>query len=215
MRRREFISFVGGAVAVWPLVVRAQQRPEQMRRIGALINRPAGDPQGQAGMAAFRQKLQELGWSEARNVRIEIRWGKNDVDRTRRYAAELAELTPDVVLAAGTVAVTALQHISRSLPIVFVGVSDPVGAGIVDSLARLGGKGSGLRILKYSWSGKCLELIKQIARGVKRVAVFRDPAIPAGIGQFSAIQATAQSLGVEVSAIGIRDPSEMERAVTT
>jgi ABC-type uncharacterized transport system substrate-binding protein len=143
MRRRDFIALIGGAAAEWPLVVRAQQQPEQVRRIGALINRPADDPQGQAGMAAFRQKLQELGWSEARNVRIEIRWGENDVDRTRRYAAELAELTPDVALAAGTVAVTALQHISRSLPIVFVGVSDPVGAGVVDSLARPGGNATG------------------------------------------------------------------------
>jgi putative ABC transport system substrate-binding protein len=214
MRRRDFIALIGGAAAEWPLVVRAQQQPEQVRRIGALINRPADDPQGQAGMAAFRQKLQELGWSEARNVRIEIRWGENDVDRTRRYAAELAELTPDVALAAGTVAVTALQHISRSLPIVFVGVSDPVGAGVVDSLARPGGNATGFMNFEYSLSGKWLELLKQIAPRVKRVAVFRDPAIPAGIGQFSAIQATAQSLGVEVSAIGIRDPSEMERAVT-
>jgi len=194
MRRREFISFVGGAVAVWPLVARAQQRPEQMRRIGALINRPAGDPQGQAGMAAFRQKLQELGWREARNVRIDIRWGENDVDRTRRYAAELAELTPDVVLAAGTAAVTALQHISRSLPIVFVSVSDPVGAGVVDSLARPGGNTTGFMNFEYSLSGKWLELLKQIAPGVKRVAILRDPAIAAGIGQFTAIQATAQSL---------------------
>ena len=213
MRRRDFIKVIAGSTAAWPLTARAQQS-EQVRRIGAIINRSADDPQGEAGVAAFKQVLQQLGWSDGRNVRMDIRWGANDVDVTRRYATELVALTPDVVLAVGTVAVTALQHASRTLPVVFVSVSDPVGAGVVDSLARPGGNATGFMNFEYSLSGKWLELLKQIAPEVKRVAVLRDPAIPAGIDQFSAIQATAQSLGVEVSAIGIRDAGEMERAVT-
>jgi putative ABC transport system substrate-binding protein len=213
MRRRDFIKVVGSSAAAWPLSARAQQ-PEQVRRIGALINRGADDPQGEAGLAAFRQVLQQLGWSEGRNVRMDLRSGANDVDLTRRYATELVALAPDVVLAVGTVAVAAMQHASRTLPVVFAGVSDPVGAGLVDSLARPGGNATGFMNFEYSLSGKWVELLKQIAPDVKRVAVLRDPAIPAGIGQFSAIQGAAQSLGVEVSAIGIRDPSEMERTVT-
>ena len=213
MRRRDFIKVVAGSAAAWPLAARAQQ-PEQVRRIGALINRGADDPQSEAGVAAFKQVLQQLGWSDGRNVQMDIRSGANDVDLTRRYATELVALAPDVVLAVGTVAVTAMQHASRTLPVVFAGVSDPVGAGLVDSLARPGGNATGFMNFEYSLSGKWVELLKQIAPDVKRVAVFRDPAIPAGIGQFSAIQGAAQSLGVEVSAIGIRDSSEMERAVS-
>jgi len=212
MRRREFITFIAGGAA-WPLSVHAQQ-PEQVRQIGALINRGADDPQAEAAIAAFKQVLLQLGWSDGRNVRMDIRWGANDVDLTRRYATELVALAPEVVLAVGTVAVTALQHASRTLPVVFAGVSDPVGAGVVDSLARPGGNATGFMNFEYSLSGKWVELLKQIAPEVKRVAVLRDPAIAAGIGQFSAIQGAAQSLGVEVSAIGIRDPGEMERAVT-
>ena len=189
MRRREFITFIAG-------------------------NRGADDPQAEAAIAAIKQVLLQLGWSDGRNVRMDIRWGANDVDLTRRYATELVALAPEVVLAVGTVAVTALQHASRTLPVVFAGVSDPVGAGLVDSLARPGGNATGFMNFEYSLSGKWVELLKQIAPEVKRVAVLRDPAIAAGIGQFSAIQGAAQSLGVEVSAIGIRDPGEMERAVT-
>jgi putative ABC transport system substrate-binding protein len=213
MKRREFIALIGGVAVALPLSAPAQQ-PEQVRRIGALINRGADDPQGEAGIAAFKQVLQQLGWSDGRDVRMDIRSGANDVDLTRRYAIELVALAPDVVLAVGTVAVTAMQHASRTLPVVFAGVSDPVGAGLVDSLARPGGNATGFMNFEYSLSGKWVELLKQIAPDVKRVAVLRDPTIPAGIGQFSAIQGAAQSLGVEVSAIGIRDPSEMERAIT-
>jgi putative ABC transport system substrate-binding protein len=213
MKRREFIALIGGVAVALPLSAPAQQ-PEQVRRIGALINRGADDPQGEAGIAAFKQVLQQLGWSDGRDVRMDIRSGANDVDLTRRYATELVALAPDVVLAVGTVAVTAMQHASRTLPVVFAGVSDPVGAGLVDSLARPGGNATGFMNFEYSLSGKWVELLKQIAPDVKRVAVLRDPTIPAGIGQFSAIQGAAQSLGVEVSAIGIRDPSEMERAIT-
>ena len=187
MRRREFIALIGGVAVAWLLSAPAQQ-PEQVRRIGALINRGADDPQGEAGIAAFKQVLQQLGWSDGRDVRMDIRSGANDVDLTRRYATELVALAPDVVLAVGTVAVTAMQHASRTLPVVFAGVSDPVGAGLVDSLARPGGNATGFMNFEYSLSGKWVELLKQIAPDVKRVAVLRDPAIPAGIGQFSAIQ---------------------------
>src|SRR5712692_5106038 len=197
MRRREFITLLGGAAASWPLAARAQQ-PEQMRRIGVLMNVAADDPEGQAGVAAFQQALQQLGWSDGRNVRIDTRWGENDVDRDRRYAAELVALAPDVILASGTLSVAALQKATRTLPIVFVGVSDPVGASIVDTLARPGGNTTGFMIFEYSLSGKWLELLKQIAPRLTRAAVLRDSANPAGIAQFGAIQAVAQSLGVEL-----------------
>jgi putative ABC transport system substrate-binding protein len=210
--RRQFISVLGGAAIAWPLAARAQQ-PEQMRRIGVLMNRAADDPEGQAGVAAFQQGLQQLGWSDGRNVRIDTRWSENDVDRDRRYAAELVALAPDVVLAGGTLSVAALQHITRTLPIVFVGVSDPVGAGFVDTLSRPGGNVTGFMIFEYSMSGKWLELLKQIAPSVTRAAVLRDAANPAGIAQFGAIQATAQSLGLEVNPVSIRDAGEIERAV--
>ncbi len=215
MRRREVIMLTGSAAATslfFPLAARAQQ-PEQMRRIGVLMNAAANDPEGQASIAAFQHVLQQLGWSDGRNVRIDIRWGENDVDRDRRYAAELVALAPDVILASGTLSVTALQHITRTLPIVFVRVSDPVGAGFVDSLARPGGNTTGFMLFEYSLSGKWLELLKQIVPSLTRAAVLRDPANPAGIAQFGAIQAAAQPLGVEVSPISVRDAEEIERAV--
>jgi putative ABC transport system substrate-binding protein len=215
MRRRGFITLSGGAAAaalLFPLAARAQQS-EQIRRIGVLMNRAADDPEGQAGVAAFQHVLQQLGWSDGRNVRIDIRWSHNDVDLDRKYAAELVALAPDILLAAGTLSVTALQRVTRTLPIVFVGVSDPVGAGVVDSLARPGGNVTGFMIFEYSMSGKWLELLKQIAPSVTRAAVLRDSVNPAGIAQFGAIQATAQSLGVEVSPVSIRDAGEIERAV--
>jgi putative ABC transport system substrate-binding protein len=211
MRRRQFIALIGGAAA-WPLAAGAQQ-PEQMRRIGVLMNRVADDPDGQACVATFQQALQQLGWSDGGNVRIDTRWGANDVDRDRRYAAELAALAPDVVLAAGTLSVAALQHVTRTLQIVFVQVSDPVGAGLVDTLARPGGSTTGFMIFEYSLSGKWLELLKQIAPRVTRAGVLRDSANPAGIAQFGAIQAAAQSLGVEVSPLSVHDAAEIERAV--
>ena len=211
MRRRDFITLLCGAAA-WPLAARAQQ-PGQMRRIGVLLNVTADNPRGQAGVAAFQQVLQQLGWSDGRNVRIDTRWGANDVDLDRKYAAELVALAPDVILASSTPSVTALQHVTRTLPIVFVQVSDPVGAGVVDTLARPGGNTTGFMNFEYSLSGKWLELLKQIAPNVTRVAILRDPANPAGIGQFSSIQAAAQSLGVEVRPLTARDAAEIERAV--
>jgi putative ABC transport system substrate-binding protein len=212
MRRREFVTLMGGAAATWPLAARAQQG-EPTRRIGVLMNRAADDPEGQASVAAFQQALQQLGWSDGRNVRIDIRWSHNDVDLDRKYAAELVALAPDILLAAGTLSVTALQRVTHTLPIVFVGVSDPVGAGVVDSLPRPGGNVTGFMIFEYSMSGKWLELLKQIAPSVTRAAVLRDAVNPAGIAQFGAIQATAQSLGVDVNPVSIRDAGEIERAV--
>jgi putative ABC transport system substrate-binding protein len=212
MRRRDFITLLSGAAATWPLAARAQQ-PERMRRIGVLMNRAADQPEGQAEVAAFQKALQQLGWNDGGNVRLDIRWSANDVDLDRKYAAELVALAPDVVLANGTLSVAALQRVTRNLSIVFVGVSDPVGAGFVDSLARPGGNVTGFMIFEYSLSGKWLELLKQIAPSVTRAAVLRDSVNPAGIAQFGAIQAAAQSLGVEVSPVSIRDAGEIERAV--
>ena len=212
MRRRDFITLLGGAAAAWPLVARAQQ-PERVRRIGVLMNRAADNPDGQARLAAFQQTLQQLGWSEGRNVRIDVRWGADDVERERRYAAELIALAPDIILAGGTLSMAALQQTGRSVPIVFAAIADPVGAGFVDSLARPGGNVTGFTAFEYSLSGKWLELLKEIAPSVKRAAVLRDAANPLGIGQFSVIQAAAPSFGVEVNAINVRDAGEIERAV--
>jgi putative ABC transport system substrate-binding protein len=209
MRRREFITLLGGAVVSWPLGVRAEQ-PEPMRRIGVLMNRAADDLEGQAAIAAFQQSLQQLGWS---NVRIDARWGGDDVDRERRYADELIALAPDVILAAGSVSVMALQHVTRSLPIVFVGVVDPVGTGFVDALARPGGNTTGFMLFEYSLSVKWLELLKQIAPSMTRAAVLRNLANPASIAEFIAIRSAGQQLGVEVSPINVHAADEIERAV--
>jgi putative tryptophan/tyrosine transport system substrate-binding protein len=176
-------------------------------------HRAADDREGQARLVTFQQALQQLGWSEGRNMRMDTRWSENDIDRARRYAAELVALAPDVILASGSVSVSALQHVTRTLPIVFAAVGDPVGIGLVDSLARPGGNVTGFMNFEYSLSGKWLELLKQIAPRVTRAAVLRNPAIPAGIGQFSVIQAVAPSLGVDVSPIGVHDLGEIERAV--
>ena len=212
VRRRDFIKLIAGSAAAWPLVAQAQQ-PERMRRIGVLMNRTAADPEGQARLTAFQQALQQLGWNDGRNIRIDIRWGEDNIDRERKYAAELVALAPDIILASGTVSVTALQPISGTVPIVFAVVTDPVGAGFVDNLARPGGNVTGFMIYEYSLAGKWLELLKQIAPGVTRVAVLRDPTNPSGIAVFGAIRATAQSLGVQVSPVGIRDAGEIERAL--
>jgi putative tryptophan/tyrosine transport system substrate-binding protein len=208
MRRREFIAGLGGAVA-WPLVARAQQG-EPVRRVGVLMNRAADDPDGKARLAAFQQGLQQFGWSDGRNVRIDTRWGEDDVDRERKYAAELVALAPDVILASGTLSVAPLQRISRTLPIVFVGVVDPVGVGIADSLARPGGNATGFMLFEYSLGGKWLDLLKQIAPSVTRVAVLRDPDVPAGTAMFGVIQSQAQSLGLEVSPVGMRNARQIE-----
>jgi putative ABC transport system substrate-binding protein len=210
MKRREFITLLGGAA--WPFAARAQQR-ERMRGIGVLMNRAADNPEGQTRFAAFLQGLQEAGWAVGHNARIDIRWGETDADRAHRYAQELVALAPDIFFAAGTASVTALQHVTRTLPIVFAGVADPVGAGFVDSLSRPGGNITGFMVYEYGFSGKWLELLKQIAPQVTRAAVLRNPALANAIGQFSAIQAVAPSLGVDVSPIGVRDTSEIERDV--
>jgi putative ABC transport system substrate-binding protein len=211
VKRREFITLLGGAAA-WPLAARAQQG-ERMRRVGVLMNRAADNPEGQARLAAFLQALQQLGWNDGRNVRIDTRWGEDDADRERKYAAELVALVPDIILAGGTLSMAAVQQASRSVPIVFAGVSDPVGAGFVDSLARPGGNVTGFMAFEYGLSGKWLELLKEVAPGVKRAAVLRDTANPGGIGEFSAIQTVAPSLGVEVSVINVRDAGAIERSI--
>ena len=214
MRRREFITLLGGAAAVWPFAARAQQG-ERMRRIGVLMNVAAADPEGQAQVAAFLQALQQLGWTEGRTVRIETRWGENDVELDRRYATELLAFAPDVILASSTLSVAALRRVTRTSPIVFAGVSDPVGAGFVDTLARPGGNVTGFMIFEYSLSGKWLELLKEIAPRLMRAAVLRDSANPAGIAQFGAIQAVAQSLGVELRPVDTRDAGEIERSIAS
>ena len=214
MKRREFITLLGGTAVAWPLAARAQQA-EQLRRIGVLMNAAADDPQGQARVAAFRQVLQQLGWSEGRNARIDTRWGENDVDRERQYAAELVTLAPDVLLASGTVSVAALQKATRTLPIVFVGVADPVGAGFVDSLARPGGNTTGFMEFEYSFSGKWLEPLKEVVPRLMRAGVLRDGGNPAGIAQFGAIRATASSLGLDVTPINVQGASEIERSIAT
>ena len=212
IRRREFITLLSGAAA-WPLAARAQQR-ERMRRIGVLMDWAADDPEGQARDTAFRQALQELGWTDGRNVLIEYRWGVVDVDRARKQAAELITLAPDVILASASPTVTGLQQVTRTVPIVFVNVIDPVGAGYVASLARPGGNTTGFTMFEYALSGKWLEMLKQIAPRVTRVAVFRDPAISSGIGQFAVIQAVAPSFRVELTPYDTRDAGEIERAFT-
>jgi putative ABC transport system substrate-binding protein len=212
MKRREFITLLGGAAA-WPLAARAQQG-DRVRRIGVLMSLAADDPESQARVTAFRQGLQGLGWTDSRNVLIEYRWSAVDVDRARKQAAELITLAPDVILANGSPAVAGLQQVTRTVPIVFVNVVDPVGAGFVASLARPDGNTTGFTMFEYALSGKWLQMLKQIAPRVTRVAVFRDPAISSGIGQFAVIQAVAPSFGVELTPYDTRDAGEIERAFT-
>ena len=212
MRRREFITLLGSAAVAWPLAARAQQ---PKRRIGVLMSRLENDPEGQARVRAFVDGLQQLGWTDGRNVRIDIRWTAGNPADTDKYAAELVALAPDVIFASASANVAALQRITRSVPIVFANVIDPVGAGFVASLARPGGNTTGFSAFEYSLSGKWLELLKEIAPNLTRVAVLRDPSLAAGIGQFAVIQALAPpSLGVELTPIDAQDPSEIERAIT-
>lgn len=213
MKRREFITLIAGAAVAWPPAARAQQQPVAMRRIGVLLNRAAGDPEAADSVGAFVQGMGELGWRIGDNVRIEYRYSAGNPEVFRKNASELVALAPDAILAASTLSVTALQQISRSIPIVFTSVSDPVGAGFVDSLARPGGNATGFMLAEYSISGKWLELLKQIAPELKRVAVLRHSGNPAGLAQFGAIQAVAASLGVAVTPIDVQDASEIERAV--
>jgi putative tryptophan/tyrosine transport system substrate-binding protein len=212
MRRREFITLVGGAAAYWPVAARAQQ-PERVRRIGGLTG-TADDSITQRRLAAFLQALQQLGWTDGHNVRVDYRWGGGDADRIRKYAAELVALAPDVILSTGGVATERVLQATRTVPIVFVSVPDPVGSGFVDNLSRPGGNATGFTVFEYSLGGKWLELLKELAPRVTRVAVLRDSAITAGIGQFVAIQSVASSLGVELSPVNVSDPTEIERAVS-
>ena len=211
MKLREFISLIGGAAAAWPLVASAQQG-EQLRRIGMLIPLNADDKVAQDRIAVFVQGLKELGWIEGRNVQFDIRLGAG-VATTLKQATEMVALAPEVILANGSAAMGPLLQVTSIVPIVFVIVPDPVGAGYVASLARPGGNATGFASYEYGMTAKWPELLKQIAPSVKRVAVIRDPAISAGLGQFAAIQSVAPSLGVEVTPINVRDPSEIERDV--
>jgi ABC-type uncharacterized transport system substrate-binding protein len=213
MRRRDFITLLGGTAATWRLAARAQQG-EQMRRIGVLMSSAADDPEAPARVTAIAQGLQELGWTVGRNVRIDYRWGAGDIELFRKYAAELVALKPDVILATAGSIVGALQQVSRAVPIVFVTTIDPVGGGWVESLARPGGNATGFTSFEFSMSGKWLELLKEVAPSVTRVAVIRDPAVPAGSGGFAAIQTVAPSLGVELTAIGVRSADEITRGIT-
>jgi putative ABC transport system substrate-binding protein len=214
MRRREFISLVGGAAAAWPAAVWAQQR-ERVRRIGVLNQQAADDALSMVRIAAFHQALQQLGWTIGQNVQIEYRWGSGDANRYSRYAAELIELMPDVILVGGSTNVGPLLQLTKTVPIVFVQVIDPVGAGLVESLARPGGNATGFTNIEYGISAKWLELLKEIAPHVTRVAVLRDATIASGIGQFAAIQSAAPSLRMEVKPIGLRDAGEIERGITS
>jgi putative tryptophan/tyrosine transport system substrate-binding protein len=213
LKRRDFISLLGAAAAVWPLAARAQQA-DRVRRVGVLMNLGSDDAEGQARNAAFLQGLQELGWTVGRNVRIEYRWGAGDAELFRRHGLELVALAPDVILAGGGAVVPSLLQATRTIPIVFTGTPDPVGAGFVESLARPGGNATGFTIFEYGISGKWLELLKEIAPHVTRAAVIRDPAIAAGLGLWGAIQSVAPSLGVELRPLGVRDAGEIERVVT-
>jgi len=211
MRRREFISLIGGAVA-WPLAARAQQG-ERMRRIGVLLPASADDADFQTWLGAFQQALAQSGWNIGRNVRIDTRWGGGKVDDTRKYAADLIALAPDVIVAHGASTVRPLLLATRTVPVVFPVLNDPVGAGFVDSLAHPGGNATGFMTVEYSFSGKWLELLKQIAPAVTRVAVLRDAAQGSGTTQFAVIQALAPSSGVDVVPVNLRDASEVERAM--
>jgi putative tryptophan/tyrosine transport system substrate-binding protein len=214
MRRREFITLLGGAAVAWPLAARGQQ-PERMRRIGMLMTIAADDPEAQPRFAAFRQELQRLGWTDGRDLRVDTRWFPGDAANARKNVAEMMSLVPEVILAAGNVAVAAALQASRSVPIVFVLVPDPVGQGFVDSLARPGDNATGFTLYEFGMGGKWLELLKQMAPGMTRAGVLRDATTTGGVGQFAAIQSVAPSLGVEIIPINVRDVGEIERGVAS
>ena len=215
MRRREFMSVLGGAAVAWALGARARE-PSGQRHIGVLMNLTAGDPIGQSRLTAFLQTLQQLGWTDAGNVRIDVRWTGSDRDRelARQYATELVALAPDVILASTSPLVAALQQATRTVPIVFVNVVDPVGSGMVASLARPGGNTTGFIVFEYALAAKWLQLLKEIAPRVTRAAILRDPTVAAGIGQFAAIQ-TVGSVSMELTAIDVRDADQIERDVAS
>jgi putative tryptophan/tyrosine transport system substrate-binding protein len=213
MKRRAFITLLGGAAAAWPLAARAQQ-PERMRRIGLLLNITADDPQSQARLAAFAQGLQQLGWTIGQNVLVDYRWGGGSAEAMRKHAAELVALAPDVVLAHSSTALAPLLQLTRTVPIVFTVVADPVGAGYVESLARPGGNATGFTNFEYGIAGKWLELLKEIFPAVRRVVVLRESAIAVGPAQFGTLQGLAPSLGVELRPVDVRDAGEIERTIT-
>jgi ABC-type uncharacterized transport system substrate-binding protein len=213
VRRRTFITLLGGAAAAWPLTARAQQK-DRLRRIGVLMNLASDDAESQARNTAFLKGLQELGWTAGNNVRIDVRWGAGDADRIRSYASELVALAPDVILAVGSTTVGPLLKATRNVPIVFVQVIDPVGGGFVASLARPGRNATGFTQFEYGLSGKWLELLKQIAPSVARVAVIRDAALTSGTGQWAAIQVVASSYRIELSPIGLHDSGEIESGIS-
>ena len=212
IRRRTFISLLGGAVAVWPLVARAQQR-ERIRRVGALFPLSSDDSESQRRMNVFVQSLQQYGWTDGGNVQIDVRWGAGDSERTRRYAAELVALGPDVILASTVTSTVPLLQATRTVPIVFAQVTDAVGAGFVQSMSRPGGNATGFAVSEYGFSTKWLELLKEIAPRTSRAGVLRDPSNPSGIGLLAAMQGVAPTLGIEVNPIGGRDASEIERTI--
>jgi putative tryptophan/tyrosine transport system substrate-binding protein len=214
VRRRAFLAAVGGAAA-WPLVARAQQPRERMRRIGVLMALASDDPEGQARLAAFAQGLQQSGWTIGQNIRIDYRWSGGDADKMRKYAAELVAAVPDVILAHSSGAVTPLLQATKAIPVVFAIVADPVGAGFVQNLARPGGNATGFTNFEYAMGGKWLELLKEISPRLTRVAVLRESAMVAGPGQFGAIQAVATSLGIDLRPIDVRDATEIERDITS
>jgi len=213
MRRREFVTLLGGAAAAWPLAARAQQN-ERVRRIGVLLAGASDDAEVQIWLAAFLQALAQLGWTIGRNMRVDIRWATANAAKIRQHSAELAALTPDVILTAGTSTTGPMLEATRTVPIVFATVVDPVGGGLIDSLARPGGNATGFLLYEYSLGTKWLELLKQIAPNVTRVAVLRNAAIPSGTGQFGAIQAVAPSLKVDVSPVNMRESADLERDIT-
>ena len=212
MRRRQFITLLGGAAAAWPLAAQAQTK--QMRRIGVLTPFAANDAEGQARLTAFAQGLQHAGWIVGQNIRIEYRWGDGKADTMRKYATELVALAPDVILASSSAAVAPLLEVTRTIPIVFAGIGDPVAGGYVDSQARPGGNATGFTVFEYSIGGKWLELLKEVAPRVTRIAVLRDSRVAAGPGLFGAVQALAPSIGVDLRPVDVRDAGEIERAVT-
>ena len=212
MKRRELIALLGGAAVAWPLAARAQQA-ERMRRIGVLMSLAAGDPGGQARLVAFVQGLQEQGWTVGRNVRLDIRWAAGEPELFRRYAAELVALAPDVILGAVSSSVRALLEVTRTVPIVFASATDPVGGGLVASLARPGGNVTGFSVQEFGLRAKSLELLKELAPRTVRVAVLRDSTTTGGIAQFAAVQTAAPALGVELTSIDLRDAGEIERMV--
>ena len=212
MKRREFITLLGGAAAAWPLAAGAEQ-VERVRRIGVLMSVAADGPEGQARLAAFLEGLQQLGWADGGNVRIDYRWGAGDAERSRQICGRTGQLSPDVILASGD-PVMALQQATRTVPIVFTIIADPVGAGLVEGLARPGGNSTGFMSYEHGFGAKWLELLKEIAPSVKRAAVLRNADESAGIAQFAGIQGVAPALGIELNPIGVRDASEIERAIT-